>query len=181
MATHSKSPEQLTPKQEAANENTSQARLRELAGVSTELARIVAKNPNADPDLLRELGSSSDDLIREGVASNPNTPTDLLWKLGEEFPEELLNNPVFALLMLENPNLLVDMPQTTLITLIKPHGVPDSFLELAATHQQKEVLLALLEKIANPNTYKNVKDTRSLKTSTPHPILSSFWLRMVTE
>ena len=72
MATPSQPPEQPTPKQEAANENTSQGRLRELAKASVELVRLVATNPNADPELLRKLGSSSDQTTREGVASNPN-------------------------------------------------------------------------------------------------------------
>ena len=71
MAT-SKSPEQPTPEQEAANENTSQERLRELAGVSTELARIVANNPNANHNLLWKLGASLDETTRKAVAANPN-------------------------------------------------------------------------------------------------------------
>lgn len=54
MATSSKFP---TPKQEAASETTSPDRLQELVKQSTELARLVAKNPNAAPNLLQELAS----------------------------------------------------------------------------------------------------------------------------
>lgn len=149
MATRSESPKQPTPKQEAVNENTSQERLRELAGVSTELARIVAKNPNADPDLLRELGSSSDESTRKGVTANPNTPSDVLLKLGAQFPGQLLDNPVFSLLLLENPNLLADMPVATLRSLLKRDVVPEGFLEWAAGSSDEGVLLAVA---MNPTT-----------------------------
>lgn len=145
-------PKQSTLKQEAANENTSPARLRELAGMSTQLARIVAKNCNADPELLRELAASSDDLTRKEVASNPNTPTEILWKLGE-FPEELLNNPVFALSMLEDPNFLENIPHDTLCSLLQHHAVPDSFLEKAVDASDWEIRLAIA---TNSKTPKNI-------------------------
>ena len=151
MAT-SKSPEQPTPEQEAANENTSQERLRELAGVSTELARIVANNPNANHNLLRKLGASLDETTRKAVAANPNTPTELLWKLAEEFPEQLWDNPVFLLWPLENPNLLADMPVATLASLLKIDAVPKSWLLWAASHTDERVLLAVA---MNPNTPKS--------------------------
>lgn len=147
------SPKQPTPKQEAANEDTSQQRLQELARVSTELARIVAKNPNADPNLLRELAASLDETTRKEVIANPNIPIDLLWKLGEEFPEQLLDNFVFSLLLLENPNLPADMPAATLASLLKIDAVPESFLELATSHTDEEVLLVVAMK---PNTPKRI-------------------------
>lgn len=151
MAT-SKSPKQPTPKQEAANENTSQARLRELAGVSTELARIVAKNPSADPDLLRELGSSADESTRKAVTANPNTPSDVLLKLGAQFPGQLLDNLVFGLLILENPNLLADMPTATLRSLLKRDVVPEGFLEWAAGSSDEGVLLAVAMNLTTPKS-----------------------------
>lgn len=48
------------------------------------------------------------------LATNPNTPTEVLLNLGAEFPEQLLDNPVFFLLLLENLNLVEQMPVTTL-------------------------------------------------------------------
>ena len=76
----------LKLKQEAENENTSGDRLAELAQISTELARVVAKNPNTPSEVLRSLSESDDTATRQNVAGNPNTPTNVLWKLGEEFP-----------------------------------------------------------------------------------------------
>ncbi len=152
MANRFKSPKPPTPKQEAASENTSQVRLEELARTSTELARIVAKNYSAAPELLQELGSSSDDTTRKGVASNPNTSTDVLLKLGAQFPGQLLENPVFPLLLLENPNLLADMPLATLRSLLKRDAVPESFLEWAADSTDEGVLLAVAMNSNTPKT-----------------------------
>ncbi|MEW6491456.1 MAG: HEAT repeat domain-containing protein [Cyanobacteriota bacterium] len=91
---------------EAVNENTSSDRLYELAQISTELAQLVAKNLCATPELLRELGNNSDATTRQHVAANPNTPTEMLLKLGNEFPKQVVSNPVLPLLFLENPKIL---------------------------------------------------------------------------
>ena len=42
-------------KQEAISSSTSSGRLREIAAISNELARLVASNPHADSQLLDEL------------------------------------------------------------------------------------------------------------------------------
>ncbi len=123
-------PKSATPEQEAiaANENTSQDQLQELAKSSIYLARLVARNAIASSDILQDLASSADAATREGVATNPNTPVNILLKLGADFPKLLLDNPVFSLLLLENPNLVEEMPLSTLKSLVEQQ-VPISFLE----------------------------------------------------
>ncbi len=138
-------------RQEAASEETSPQRLQELAKINLELTRIVAKNANAAPDLLRDLISSPDNIVRKNVAGNPNTPTVTLWELGTEFPQQLLKNPVFSLLLLENPNFVADIPLITLQGLLKLDEVSPQFLELATSHDDVEVLLTIL---MNPKTPK---------------------------
>ena len=103
--------------------------LRQLAGESIESARLAAQNENADAELLEELASSKDKIVRQGVASNANTPVEILLKLGAEFPQELLDNPVFFLLILENPNLDEEMPLDTIHSLVKLETVPESILK----------------------------------------------------
>ena len=93
-------------KLEAINEQTPPERLRELARINSTIAGLVGSNPSATPELLKELADSEEDFIRKNVAANPNTPMEILWWLGEEFPKEVLDNAVFPLLLLENPNLL---------------------------------------------------------------------------
>ena len=97
---HRKAAKPPTAEKEASLETTSPERLRELAEQNVKLARI--------------------------VASNPNTPRETLLELGTEFPEELLKNPVFDLLLLENPNLLAQMPESTLKSLVKLEIMPNS-------------------------------------------------------
>ncbi|PSF37859.1 hypothetical protein C7H19_07705 [Aphanothece hegewaldii CCALA 016] len=146
----------ITPKQEAVSEKTSVTRLKELAQTSSDLAKLVAKNVNADPDLLRELGSHSDTTVRKNVASNPNTPFDVLLKLAGQFPRQLLSNPVFDLLLLENPNFLSELSDSALRSLLKREDVPDLFLQWTANHQNITVRSAV---VMNPKTPKTVLET----------------------
>jgi hypothetical protein len=149
MSNHHKSPSE---KEEAANQNTSQVRLEELARTSIELARIVAKNSNTSTNLLNELASSSDEITRKGVVSNPNTASDVLFKLGKLFPKQLLDNPIFPLLILENPNLTENIPTATLRSLLKQDEVPYRFISWAGENSKDiEVLLAVA---MNPQTQK---------------------------
>lgn len=103
--------------QEATDENTSIERLQELA-CRHKLARLIASN-SSSPELLAELASSSDTITRQNVTANPNTTTEVLLQLGQEFPGELYNNPIFSLLLLENPNFLTEAPYETLVSLVR--------------------------------------------------------------
>ncbi|MBD2690405.1 hypothetical protein [Anabaena catenula] len=53
--------------------------------------------------VLEQLSSHPQPEVREAVAKNPNTPTKVLLKLGKEFPDAITANPVFNVLLLENP------------------------------------------------------------------------------
>ncbi|MEO0685982.1 MAG: hypothetical protein AAFY76_13315, partial [Cyanobacteria bacterium J06649_11] len=132
-----------TPEQLAADETTSPDKLRILAYESVELGRLVAKNPSAEPELLRELASSEDKATREGVTTNPNTPTDVLLKLAGDFPRQFFSNPVLSLLMLENPNLATDISYWSLLKLLKQDDAPEWFLACAAMHSNSLVLEAV--------------------------------------
>ena len=120
-----------------------------------ELTRNVASDPCTAPDVLGELGGSSDRITRQNVALNPNTPTEVLLKLGAEFPEELLENPIFSLLLLENPNLVGQIPYDTLVSLFKYETVPDSFIEWVEDRgiSDRQLVLALA---MNAKTPKNL-------------------------
>lgn len=152
MVNRSPEPNLSELRQQAASEEVSPQRLEELSQVNIELARIVAHNANAAPNLLRIFSSSSDNIIRKNVAGNPNTPTEILLELGAEFPQELLDNPIFSLLLLENPNFVADIPLVTLLSLLKLDEVPPPFLELATSHDDVEVLLTIA---MNPKTPKS--------------------------
>jgi pentose-5-phosphate-3-epimerase len=144
----------LTPEQQACSLNTSSKQLHALAEQSKKLARLVCTNPNAAPDLLQKLANSCDDKILLAIASNPNTPTNILWKVGVEFPEEVLSNPVFSLLLLENANLIEEIPQKTLESFLKVDIVPDSFIKwVVNTKKQNDLALAVT---MNPKSSKEI-------------------------
>ncbi|MDB9511198.1 hypothetical protein PN499_08390 [Kamptonema animale CS-326] len=139
--------------QQAIDVNTPSNRLIELASNSPELARLVALNPSTPRELLGELSYSKDSTTRKNVATNPNTSTEVLLNLVCEFPEQLVNNPTFSLLLLENPNLVDIIPLNTLQSILNYDTLPVSFIERAINQLDEDTLLLLAE---NPKTTKEV-------------------------
>ncbi len=125
----------ISLEEEAISDRTPPCRLEELSLCSLQLAQLVASNANTAPELLRNLASKKDYLIRQALVKNPNTPIDVLWKLGRDFPEELLNNPILSLLYIENPNLVEEIPVKTLYSILMLDNAPIYFLERAAAMQ----------------------------------------------
>jgi hypothetical protein len=65
---------------------------------------VVASDDNAPAGVLEKLSQDPDSEVRRAVAGNPNTPIEILENLGEQFPEAVTDNPIFNLLLLENPD-----------------------------------------------------------------------------
>ncbi|MEA5550767.1 hypothetical protein VB713_07220 [Anabaena cylindrica UHCC 0172] len=122
-------------KQEAINLNTSPQRLRELAAINDDLARLVAANSVADSSLLGELflkaRINKDVEMQRSLASNPNTPTQRLIGLAYLFPEEFFSNPAYNLSILENVNFTHRFEKKLLFKLVCASNTPTSFLEFA--------------------------------------------------
>ena len=110
-------PRKLTPRQEASSVDTATDRLRELAD-DPKLARLVAANPSCSAELLLELSRREEKAVRKACTSHANTPVEALLKLGAEFPEQLLENPVFDLLLLDHSGLFEELPTSTLNSLL---------------------------------------------------------------
>jgi 3-methyladenine DNA glycosylase AlkC len=128
---------------EAVNAKTSSDRLFELAKISTELAQLVAQNPSTPSELLRKLASSGEAIARSRIAANPNTPIEVLQELADEFPKEVLDNPVFPLLSLENPNILDKLFQpNTLWNLVLDVQTPKEILRMLAHCEHPEIVEA---------------------------------------
>lgn len=110
-------------------------------------ARIVAAEPTTNPEILRELALFDDEKTREAVVSNANSPPEILVQLGEEFPSQFLDNPVFPLLLLENPNFIKELPLNTLRSILTQENCPEYILEQAADKADLEVQLALANNV----------------------------------
>lgn len=131
-------------KQEAADENTSGERLQELSEINEHLAAIVAQNPATPPQLLAKLDSNPNKNIRKSLAQNPNTPIKLLWQLEIDFPQYLASNPALSILLLENPDLVEEIPIETLINILKYEQVPTLLLDFASKQSDKKMALSML-------------------------------------
>ena len=130
--------------QQAREADTSIETLRTLASESIELARIVATNPSANENLLRDLLVTGDYIIRQNVASNFNTPPQVLLNLIRQFPQKVLDNPGFEVAIQNNPNFLSQLSTKSLLHLLKQDRAPVCFLEWLAGSKDKKVLLAML-------------------------------------
>lgn len=94
--------------------------------------RQIAQNPETEPEQLRKLAKVYDRVTVHHVTSNPNTPPDVLLTLGKQFPRELLFNPVFDLMLLEDPNLAATMPRATLKSLMSLTEISVGLLQRSA-------------------------------------------------
>ncbi|MGL6344702.1 MAG: hypothetical protein ACRC80_36820 [Waterburya sp.] len=130
---------------EAKSENTSGDRLWELARKDDNLALIVAQNTVAPEKVLKELSKSNNSAIRKAVCANPNTASNTLWQLASEFPQQLLNNPIFELLVLENPNFIENIPINIFRQLLDLSEFPEHFRELASNSHQDNIRVAIAE------------------------------------
>jgi hypothetical protein len=142
-----------SPRQLAKNLDSDAVKLASLVGIEDAIDRLIARHPNVDEFTLRKLGSSKDKATRKYVTTNPNSPKEVLLDLASQFPEELLANPIFDLLLLENPNLLEEMPLSTLRSLLKRDICPNAFLTWVGNIEDKGVQLSLA---MNADTPKSV-------------------------
>lgn len=129
--------------------------------------KAIASNPSTSPSLLAELSNNSDSEIRFLVAINPNTQNDILLKLGEEFPEAIIENPVFNLLEIEEPN-----SRFVRLSLARSAKTsPEILAKLAATEKDDEsICCAVARNINTPiETLKSLRGWRADGDDGDHP------------
>lgn len=122
------------------------AQLALLIGRSVKWDRLLAAHPNATSETLTKLAKTGDRQTRRAVAMNPQSPKDILLNLAPTFPGEFFLNPVFDLLLLEDPNLLGALPVTVIKNILKRFDCPESFLRWAAAYGSRSHHLALVER-----------------------------------
>jgi hypothetical protein len=109
---------------------------------------LVASSDRTPAEVLEKLSRVRDPEVRKALASNPNTPVKVLEKLGEKFPEAITGNPVFNLLLLENPD-----SRFVRLSLARSSTTPgETLAQLAKTLNQKDkkMLLAIAYNISTP-------------------------------
>jgi Leucine rich repeat variant len=94
--------------------------------------------------VLEELSLHPQPEVREAVARNPNTPTEVLLKLGKEFPDAITANPIFNLLLLENPE-----SHFVWLSLARSTTTSESAIARLSEIEDEEILCAVAR---NPKT-----------------------------
>jgi hypothetical protein len=110
--------------------------------LSTRLA--LATSDHTSGDVLEQLAVDAEAKVRLSVASNPNTPKEVLLNLGCEFPDTVVANPIFGILLLENPE-----SHFIQLSLARSSTTPAKTLVILAQIPDEEILCAVAE---NPNT-----------------------------
>jgi hypothetical protein len=67
------------------------------------LRKSSAQNLKTTVKDLQDLSNDVEAEVRKAATGNPNMPIEILLKLGKEFPDEVINNPIFMMMVLENP------------------------------------------------------------------------------
>jgi hypothetical protein len=97
--------------------------------------RQLSKDPMSDHQILLKLHHNSDQITRQNIAGNPNTPIEVIWKLAKEFPYQVIENPVFPLITLGNPQWIMEIDNNDLVGLMNQPHVPNEFLRAATYHE----------------------------------------------
>lgn len=120
---------------------------------ATRLALALADHTASN--LLQQLADDEDAEVRRAVASNPNTPQDVLLTLGREFPDAIVANPIFNILLLENPESLfvrlsLARSSTSSETLVNLSALPDEEILCAIAENSNTPVATLAQLVQNP-------------------------------
>ena len=127
----------------AKNADSSPEQLISLLGQGDAIERLLAKHPKASVELLEKLSHSSDKTTRRNVVLNANAPRDVLVKLAPQFPGDFFKNPAFDWLLLEEPDLLLELGQGVLKNILKRPECPESFMTWAVERGNEQEKLAV--------------------------------------
>lgn len=114
-----------------------------LVGVSSKLDAKIARHHQVAGSTLEHLARSGSRAILRDVVRNPACPKQVLMKLAPKFPKEFFGNPVFPLLLLEEPDLLSRLPITVVKAILKSSDCPASIMDWALRSGGSSHALAL--------------------------------------
>lgn len=141
----------IKPKNPAQDSEAAPESLMVLLDKDDATNRLLAKHPKASAELLEKLSHSRDKATRQAVTGNPNISPETIVRLGQQFPKEFLANPALDLLLMVNPTLMDEVPDSLLIRLLKQTDCPVSLLIWASGHAQAKVQLAVAMNVKAPD------------------------------
>lgn len=113
--------------------------------------KAAATDALSSADLLTSLSHDPDSKVRRAVAGNPSTPTEILLNLGKEFPDEITANPIYNILLLEDPESLF-----VRLSLARSSMLSDAALTQFSSIDDEEILCAIAQ---NPVTPLSILET----------------------
>lgn len=156
----------------------------------------MARDENTASNILANLAKSDDYQTRQYVIANPNTPTEVLFSLGAKFPEELFSNPIFDLLILENP-YFIDNYYYFQLELAQNDKTPLTFLKYLmqygrygvrkyiARHPNTSIKMltimaeeAIQQQISNDETTIAIASNPKTPTELLEKLLTSYWSKI---
>ena len=164
--------------------------------MNIEQTRKLAQDDNTASEMLANLAKSDDYQTRQYVVTNPNTPTEVLFSLGAKFPKELFSNPVFDLLILENP-YFIDNYYYFQLEIAQNDKTPIAFLQyliqygrygvrkyIAQHHNTSIKMLTIMAEEAIQQQISNDETTIAIASNPNTPIelleklLTSYWSKI---
>lgn len=122
----------------------------------------LAQSKNTPSEVLAELSLENYHQILSLIASNPNTPLAVIEAMGEQYADEIISNPVFELLLLENPNsqflkLCLASSSNTPIEILEKLSCDRDYTIRAKVAENNNIANNLLKKLAEDQSYHVIK------------------------
>jgi hypothetical protein len=106
-----------------------------LADLAAEFPLEIAQNPSTPHAALRLIVRSNNAALLRCIAQNPNIPPDLAALLLQKFPYELVENPGWKMILLENPGFLEkNVSQFVISKMLDEQTLPEILVAQFAAH-----------------------------------------------
>lgn len=105
---------------------------------------MLARSTDTSAEVLTQMAGDEEKSVREAITLNPNTPEKSLRKLGEEFPDALVENPIFGRQLIADPE-----SSFVLLAMALSRDTSAKALKKCAQSTEREILIAVAK---NENT-----------------------------
>jgi hypothetical protein len=95
--------------------------------MKTQKEIIAAQDPTTPPEVLKAMSKKS--YLAKHVATNPNTPTETILELADQYPEEVLNNSMFPIILFTDPLIAQRLELPTIEVLSRYPQCPKSIVK----------------------------------------------------
>jgi hypothetical protein len=140
--------------------------LDDLVGRSALIDEAIARHPAVSGDTLARLARSASKSVVRAVMLNPACPKETLLANVSKYPREFFQNPVFILLLIEDPDLLLKLPVTATKSMLSDPECPAVMTSWALASNNSSFALALAKnEAASLDTLKTIARSHHVRAS----------------